>query len=161
MSSRIRFVAQVSGSLYAGRRGLTQLEKLWMRYHGSETPPSAKGWRRMTDLLSGIGVLSGGKSLLVLREHRGVKRSKSQYMNLCSKYGVGRRVIETPTNPRLGVRGGRIVLEAPTQHMPAPMPSPPQMTLESLREADARRREAENMDMGVFGNAAADATNSF
>lgn len=90
MSSRIRWVALLGTTAYAGGPGLQRMIKLWQKYHTTETKiPPAKGMERVLFFYAGVPVTT--KGLIVFREHRGMRRHKSMYMHLGQQYGITNR----------------------------------------------------------------------
>jgi len=87
MSSRIRIIARIGGSVYTGGKALPSLLKLYMKSGYQETlSPGANNWQKVIQLIDQYPI--SDKAVMVLREPRKVKRENSRYKNILQRYGL-------------------------------------------------------------------------
>jgi len=106
MSSRIRFVARISGRYYPGGHGRGTVLQ-WLARQGVIFT-SRPSWNEVIRAMK-----KQGGEFVLLRERRGVSFTQSKYMRLMDLWGLGRRRVFSP-----------VIQTSPTRRI-IPMAEPP------------------------------------
>lgn len=101
MPSRVKMIGVLSGDYYAGK-ALKQQIKKYMEGSGIKLEP--KGWKGWVEAFEMLPIKA--KAFIVLREPRGVDRSKSRYRYIVDRYGVRTMSPRAPRPSSLRMRLG-------------------------------------------------------